>query len=88
MFMLNALDDPVVPEYVIKPVFETCKKNENLLMMTTKWGGHLGYHEGIIPNQATYMDKAIIEYFDAVLNLTKTSNLESVKRPQIELEER
>jgi len=66
--MVNALDDPIIPEYQIKPVYEVCKQNSNLIMITTKWGGHLGFAEGtFIPKQETWMDRVAIEYLDTVL---------------------
>lgn len=43
-FFINALDDPVVGEFFeIKQI----KDNENILLGTTRHGGHLGYNESL-----------------------------------------
>jgi len=40
---LNTLDDPIVTKAVI--AYEEFKPNKNIVLATTKHGGHLGYHE-------------------------------------------
>jgi predicted alpha/beta-fold hydrolase len=42
-FFLNALDDPIVGRRAI--AFDAFKKNENVILVTSRHGGHLGYHE-------------------------------------------
>lgn len=76
-FLLNALDDPIVPEAQIKYVYDICEKNSNYIMATTKWGGHLGYHEGnpLLPNQKTWMDKVAVEYIQSMMD-AKSNRLE------------
>lgn len=70
-FLLNALDDPIVPESQIKYVYDICEQNSNYIMATTKWGGHLGFHEGnpILPNQKTWMDKVSVEYIQTMMDM-------------------
>ena len=42
---LHALDDPIIVGRSID--YETCMKNENILVATTQHGGHLGYFESL-----------------------------------------
>lgn len=53
------------------------EKNDNCIFVTTKHGGHLGFFEGgiLIPDSATWLDRVIIEYADAVTNLYLHGNL-------------
>jgi len=76
--MVNALDDPLVPESQIKPIYELCQQNEKLIMVTTKWGGHLGYHEGFIPKRKTWMDRCATEYIDSLFTRVKQKKLSNV----------
>jgi len=70
---LNALDDPIIPESQIATVFDICsKRNDNIIMITTKYGGHLGFHENssinLIPHRETFMDRLTIEYLECIAN--------------------
>ena len=42
---INSLDDPVMGDQCID--YEVFRNNENVVLATTKHGGHLGYHESI-----------------------------------------
>ena len=44
-FFLNSLDDPVVDPKCI--AFEEIGQNPNTIVGTTRYGGHLGYHESM-----------------------------------------
>ena len=44
-FFMNALDDPIVNEKCID--FDSFKSNPNIILGTTRIGGHLGYHESL-----------------------------------------
>lgn len=79
MLFMNAEDDPLGPPSLLrypKKFAETC---DNCIFMTTKHGGHLGYFEGGIlqPNNITWLDRAIIEYADAVISLYVDGHLTS-----------
>ena len=47
MCFLNALDDPIVPIELQEIPKEVVKKSKNAMQVTTKFGGHLGFYEGI-----------------------------------------
>jgi len=71
--LLNALDDPIIPEYQVRPVYDIVEANEKLMMVTTKYGGHLAFVEpesffDIIPKRVSWMDKFALEYLEAALN--------------------
>jgi predicted alpha/beta-fold hydrolase len=39
---LNAIDDPIIGERAID--YEVFKANPNVVLGTTRYGGHIGYH--------------------------------------------
>jgi len=43
---MNAIDDPIIGERAID--YEVFKANPNVVLGTTRYGGHLGYHEDIM----------------------------------------
>lgn len=45
LFMF-ALDDPIIGDKAID--YETCFKNPNVMIATTKRGGHTGYFESVM----------------------------------------
>ena len=51
-FFMNAIDDPIIGEKAID--YEVFDKNENVLLGTTKYGGHLGYYESAFDNHAWF----------------------------------
>ena len=44
-FVLNSIDDPIVGEACMD--YDVFKSNENVILLTTKYGGHLGYFEDV-----------------------------------------
>ena len=46
---MNALDDPIIDESVID--FEACKNNENVILATSRHGGHVGYFESFFTDK-------------------------------------
>lgn len=62
------MDDPIIPGEVLGPIARISESNENIILVTTKWGGHLGFHEGFLPNRATWMDKFVVEFLHSVLS--------------------
>ncbi|XP_064382470.1 protein ABHD1-like [Halichondria panicea] len=61
---LNADDDPFTPEYVIPE--EGARSNPNLILVTTRRGGHIGFMEGLLPTNKNLMDRALIQFIRAV----------------------
>jgi len=69
--LLNAMDDPLVPEHLV-PV-ERIKANVNLILLTTRLGTHLGFSEAaksgwLHPEDENWADKVAIRYLEATLD--------------------
>lgn len=60
---INALDDPVVSAETI--CYDVFKQNPNVILATTKHGGHLGYHESMLDFQHWNV-KVCVKYFKAL----------------------
>lgn len=54
-------------------------ESDKAIFAVTKHGGHLGYFEGgfFIPHPVTWLDRAIIQYADAVVTVTGEMDLKS-----------
>jgi len=64
MLHMAALDDPVVHASLIPQ--EAFAANPYLALVTTRYGGHLGYPEGPQPWRGpTFMERAALEFFEA-----------------------
>ncbi|KAH3721420.1 phospholipase ABHD3-like isoform X2 [Dreissena polymorpha] len=61
---LNASDDPFSPHRAL-PINEAMENN-NIAMLVTTHGGHIGFLDGVIPRQPTYMYRLFAQYLDAV----------------------
>ncbi|XP_052813772.1 phospholipase ABHD3-like [Mya arenaria] len=61
---LNAADDPFSPHYAI-PVNEA-EDNDNIAILVTSHGGHIGFLDGLLPRQPTYMYRMFSQYMDGV----------------------
>uniref|UniRef100_A0A8C5KBS6 Abhydrolase domain containing 3 n=1 Tax=Jaculus jaculus TaxID=51337 RepID=A0A8C5KBS6_JACJA len=46
---------------------ETAKKNPNVALVLTSYGGHIGFLEGIWPRQCTYMDRVFKQFVQAMV---------------------
>ncbi len=61
---------------IICGVFIRCfpDHRNNSILALTQHGGHLGYFEGgiIVPETITWLDKVVVEYANAVIQLTET----------------
>ena len=53
-FFMNALDDPIIGERTLD--YEIFKKNENVILGTTKHGGHLGYHASVFDERGWWLE--------------------------------
>ncbi|CAD5123874.1 DgyrCDS12181 [Dimorphilus gyrociliatus] len=64
LLCLNAADDPFSPAHCI-PI-EEAKNCENVAIVVTAKGGHIGFMEGLWPTGANYMDSVFAEYINAI----------------------
>ncbi|XP_046334850.1 monoacylglycerol lipase ABHD2-like [Haliotis rufescens] len=71
MFILNALDDPLVPPCLHTIPREFAESRDNCLYVVTRHGGHLGYFEGgyFTPSPITWIDRAVLEFANAVVTM-------------------
>jgi abhydrolase domain-containing protein 1/3 len=53
--------------FVAIPVREA-EQNDNIAIVVTSHGGHIGFMEGLIPRSSTFMDKLYSQYIKAVIN--------------------
>ncbi|XP_072021246.1 phospholipase ABHD3-like [Amphiura filiformis] len=61
---MSAADDPFAPLSSI-PV-EEMKQQDNILLVATRYGGHAGFLEGLIPRGGGYIHKVFTQYIDAI----------------------
>lgn len=67
MIFINALDDPLIPEPLWRPVQELCRNpNNDHVFLLLKHGGHLGFLEGgaLKPNSTSWLDRFIVQVAD------------------------
>lgn len=80
VFLLNASDDPLIPEELFDTPYNHVKCNESAVFVVTHHGGHLGFYEGgfftVFP--LTWLDKAVIQYIKAVLKVKNEGKLSSL----------
>ncbi|KAK1121032.1 Abhydrolase domain-containing protein 2 [Melipona bicolor] len=62
MVFINALDDPIVPEMLLKPIKEHARTHPQTLYVELAHGGHLGFYEGglLYPNPITWLDRTLV----------------------------
>lgn len=61
---LSAADDPFSPHHAI-PVGEA-EQNDNIGIVVTSHGGHIGFLEGFYPRHTGYMDRLFAQFIDAL----------------------
>ena len=61
---MNSLDDPIIGDKAID--YEVFDKNENVVLGTTKHGGHLGYYESALSDEA-WFTKPVFSFLNAYL---------------------
>jgi predicted alpha/beta-fold hydrolase len=66
LLLLNAEDDPLIPPCCI--AYEEAKRNANLIVVTTRRGGHVSFAEGF-GVEHSLMERVSVEYFDALTRL-------------------
>jgi abhydrolase domain-containing protein 1/3 len=62
---VNAADDPFSPLHAL-PV-EVAEENGNLVLVTTRTGGHIGFVRWLHPFHKNYMDTILVQFLTAVL---------------------
>lgn len=89
---LQALDDPIIPATTIP--YGEFLRNENLCLVTTKVGGHVGWLEKLIPKGNTWSDEAACEFVQSVMdhlvsseNRAQRKHAASEHTPEVGLEE-
>ena len=46
---------------------EVAHENANLVLVTTRSGGHMGFLQGLLPFRKNYMDTVLVQFLTAVL---------------------
>jgi len=73
-FLINAKDDPLVIEEMLP--LNAPSENKNLIMVTTKHGGHLSWAEGFLLPVSYWHERASLNCVAAMLNLWKNKKTE------------
>jgi len=78
--MIHAKDDPVVA--YTNQDWDDCAKNEHIISLTTKRGGHVAFFQGLLPFGPTYAECVSMQYISSVLELNAnlTLNLDAVSK--------
>ena len=73
VLLLNAEDDPMIPEEHHKYSKRLIEVNDNALFVVSPFGGHLGFFEGgyVLANRLTWMDRMLNEFFKITLDVIK-----------------
>ena len=64
MLALNAEDDAFSPGETLP--YEEAKQSDFVALLTTKYGGHIGFMEGILPFRYHFSDRVFEQYARAV----------------------
>ncbi|XP_061178168.1 phospholipase ABHD3-like [Saccostrea echinata] len=64
VLVLSAEDDPFSPSHAIPA--EEAEQNDNIAIVITSHGGHIGFMEGLLPHHEGYMDRLFSQYVKAV----------------------
>ncbi|XP_068714119.1 monoacylglycerol lipase ABHD2-like [Montipora foliosa] len=80
VLLLNALDDPLVPEELFVTPHNHVKCNESAIFVITHHGGHLGFFEGGLfdVEPVTWLDKALMQYTIAVIRANQSEDQSSL----------
>lgn len=73
LLIMNAKDDPLIPEALFRYPKNLIDTNPNVLFVVTTYGGHMGYFEGgiVFPNQLSWLDRLLGQFVQA--SATKAS---------------
>ena len=53
LLCINSLDDPIIHHSTIP--FDIASKNDNIILLVTKIGGHVGFFEGLLNPKRWYI---------------------------------
>ena len=74
---LNAEDDPFQPGDTIPT--DEARQCDHLGVLTTRYGGHIGFMEGLIPTRYHFSDRLFAQYASAVFqNLDELKNIRAL----------
>ena len=65
MIALNAEDDPFSPDLPM----DEAKRSEHFVMLSTTYGGHIGFMEGFWPTRYHFSDRVFEQYAKAVFEV-------------------
>jgi len=71
--ILNSMDDPISPHELIP--FNLPTNNENIIVVTTEKGGHLGWCEGLLRPTSHWHERVALEFADAVVTWNKSKKV-------------
>jgi predicted alpha/beta-fold hydrolase len=68
-----AKDDPLLSEDMFP--LEELLQNDNIILVSTDKGGHLGWNEGLLlPSRTHWFERLAMDYFRLLLKTQKHSN--------------
>ncbi|KAG1683553.1 Phospholipase ABHD3 [Nymphon striatum] len=65
LLSLSSTDDHFSPRSALP--CEECSKLDNVALVTTSWGGHIGFMDGFIPTAPFLMERLFCQYASAIL---------------------
>lgn len=79
MIFINARDDPIVPEALLRPVRQFASEHSNALYLELAHGGHLGFYEGglVYPNPVTWLDRTLVALVGSLALVNAGSTLKT-----------
>jgi len=74
LLMVSAIDDPLIPDSCIP--YEEARRNDNLMLVTTRHGGHLGWVDEAASARgdgrrwcSDWIERTVLNHLDAALHL-------------------
>ncbi|PSN52390.1 Abhydrolase domain-containing protein 2, partial [Blattella germanica] len=79
MIFINARDDPIVPEALLRPIRKFASEHSNTLYLELAHGGHLGFYEGglVYPNPVTWLDRTLVALVGSLALVNAGTTLKS-----------
>lgn len=68
IIFINSLDDPLVPELLLKPIRSFAETHPQTIYVELEHGGHLGFYEGglVNPNPLTWLDRVLVSLLGGI----------------------
>ena len=66
LLAIQAVDDPIIPPHVCRPVYDECEKGQGVVQVITQRGGHAGFFEGL--RGASWSDKVSLQFLESYLS--------------------